>query len=98
MKTYKILNSFDNMILTFIVKEIGNKVTEYCLYCDGKDDEQILILSAIDDEDGFMFGDTLNNKMEYHDVDYLHLFLNLIKKVDDRLFDSYIMTEPIGQI
>lgn len=95
MKTYKILSSY-NDILTFTVKELSKSV-EYSLYYE-REDEKILIYTATDTEDDFLFHGGLSDIMDYHDVDYLHLFLSLIKRIDERLFDSYIITEPIGQI
>ena len=95
MKTYKILSSYDD-VLTFTVKELPQGV-EYSLYHE-REDEKILIYTATDTEDDFLFHGGLSNIMDYHDVDYLNLFLNMIKRIDERLFDSYIITEPIGQI
>lgn len=90
MKTYKILNSEDRA-LTFTVSG-----SVYTLYdCN---EAQTIILQAIDNENGFTFMDEISSDMGYHDIDYMHLFLNLIGRIDNKLYDSYIMLEPVGQI
>lgn len=90
MRTYKILNS-DDKVLTFTVND-----NVYTLY--GCDEAQTIILQAVDDENGFTFMDDLYATMDYADIDYMHLFLNLIGRIDNKLYDSYIMMEPVGQI
>jgi hypothetical protein len=90
MKTWKILDSEDR-VLTFTFDE-----NVYTLY--GSDEEQTIILQAVDDENGFTFMDDICTSMDYCDIDYMHLFLNLIGRIDNKLYGSYIITEPIGQI
>jgi hypothetical protein len=90
MKTWKILSSEDR-VLTFIANE-----NVYTLY--GSDEAQTIILQAVNDENGFTFMDEIYTSMDYADLDYMHLFLNLIGRMDNKLYDSYIITEPVGQI
>ena len=92
MKTYKILSSEDR-VLTFTEDDLI-----YTLYVTNEDGENITIIKAIDNGDGFHFIDNVPNNMDYSYIDYMRLFLNLIGKMDDSLFESYVITEPIGQI
>jgi len=91
MKTYKILSS-DNMVLTF-TEDSG----VYTLYSQ-HEDEQEIILQAKDDQNGITFMDEFSREFGYHHIDHLRLFLNLIGKIDYKLYESYIMLEPVGQI
>jgi len=93
MKTYKILSS-ENEILTFTV----NDDEVYTLSKMNGFDEPIVILEAVDTQNGFEFTYKLSKTMGYDDIDYMRLFLNLIGKIDENLYESYIMLEPIGQI
>lgn len=90
MKTYKILNS-ENGVLTFTENDL-----KYCLYLDYKHDEPLKIFEAEDTGNGLMFTESIGKALEYSTVDYLRLFLNLIEQEDKSLFESYIITEPIG--
>ena len=92
MKTWKILNSEDRA-LTFTEDDLV-----YTLYLTNEDGENITILKAVDNGNGFEFIDKISKSMGYDDMDYMRLFLNLIGKMDLSLYDSYIITEPIGQI
>ena len=92
MKTWKILNS-DNEVFTFTENDLV-----YTLFKTDEECDEITILKAVDNGNGFEFIDKINKSMGYDDVDYMRLFLNLIGKMDDSLYDSYIITEPIGQI
>ena len=92
MKTWKILNS-ENEILTFTENDLV-----YTLYVTNEDGENITILKAVDNGNGFEFIDKIDKSMDYCDIDHMHLFLNLIGKMDDSLYDSYMLAEPIGQI
>ena len=92
MKTYKILNSEDRA-LTFTEDDLI-----YTLYMTNEDGENITILKAVDNGNGFEFIDKISKSMGYDDMDYMRLFLNLIGKMDLSLYDSYIILEPIGQI
>ena len=92
MKTWKILNS-ENELLTFTENDLV-----YTLFRTDIDGDEITILKAEDTGNGFQFMDKIDKSMEYYDMDYMRLFLNLIGKMDDSLYDSYIITEPIGQI
>jgi len=92
MKTWKILSSY-NGVFTFTVDD-----GVYTLCINNEDDECITILKAVDNDNGFKFVDDISTDMGYDDLDYMRLFLNLISKVDDTLFDSYIMLEPVAQI
>ena len=92
MKTWKILNS-ENELLTFTENDLI-----YTLYVTNEDGENITMLKAVDNGNGFEFIDKIDKSMDYCDMDYMRLFLNLIGKMDDSLYDSYIITEPIGQI
>ena len=56
------------------------------------------LLEAEDNGDGLIFTDCIDYAMEYSDADYMRLFLNLISRFDSKMFDSYIILEPIGQI
>ena len=93
MKTYKILNSEDSGILTFTID--GNK---YKLSVQYTDELTVDLLEAEDNRDGLVFTDEINHEMDYAEVDYMRLFLNLISRFDSKMFDSYIILEPIGQI
>lgn len=93
MKIYKILNSEDDSILTFTID--GDK---YKLSVNYTDDLSVDLLEAEDNGDGLMFKDEINHEMDYADADYMRLFLNLIQKFDRKLFDSYVILEPIGQV
>lgn len=92
MKTWKILNS-ENELLTFTEDDLI-----YTLFKTDEEGDEITILKAVDNRNGFEFIDKINKSMDYCDMDYMRLFLNLIGKMDDSLYDSYIITEPIGQI
>jgi hypothetical protein len=92
MKTWKILNS-ENEVLTFTENDLV-----YTLFRTDEEGDEITILKAVDNGNGFEFIDKINKSMGYDDMDYMRLFLNLIGKMDDSLYDSYIITEPIGQI
>jgi len=92
MKTWKILNSEDRA-LTFTENDLI-----YTLYMTDENGENITILKAVDNANGFEFIDEIDKSMGYDDVDYMRLFLNLIGRMDTSLFDSYIITEPVGQI
>jgi len=92
MKTWKILSSY-NEVFTFTADD-----SVYTLCINNEDDECITILQAVDNKNGFKFVDDISTDMGYDDLDYMRLFLNLISKVDDTLFDSYIMLEPVAQI
>lgn len=92
MKTYKILNSEDRALTFTVDHDI------YTLYLNDDNDELITILKAVDNGNGFKFIDDISTDMDYADIDYMHLFLNLIGRIDNNLYDSYIMMEPVGQI
>jgi hypothetical protein len=92
MKTWKILDSEDR-VLTFTENDLV-----YTLYLTNKDGENITILKAVDNANGFEFIDEISTSMDYADIDYMRLFLNLIGRMDNKLYDSYIITEPVGQI
>lgn len=92
MKTWKILNS-ENELLTFTEDDLI-----YTLFKTDEEGDEITILKAVDNRNGFEFIDKIHKSMDYCDMDYMRLFLNLIGKMDDSLYDSYIITEPIGQI
>lgn len=92
MKTYKILGSESN-VLTFT--EVDGV---YTLYAEETTGEQVELLKATDTENGFQFVEKIHREMAYCEMDYLHLFLNLIGKIDSSLYDSYIMLEPVAQI
>ena len=92
MKTYKILNSEDRALTFTVDHDI------YTLYFNDDNDELITILKAVDNGNGFKFIDDISTDMDYADIDYMHLFLNLIGRIDNNLYDSYIMMEPVGQI
>lgn len=92
MKTYKILSS-DNILLTFT--EDSNV---YTLYAEHEDGGQEIILQAKDDGNRFNFMDDFSREFGYHHIDHLRLFLNLIGKLDYKLYESYIILEPVGQI
>lgn len=92
MKTWKILSSY-NGVFTFTADD-----GVYTLCINNEDDECITILKAVDNKNGFKFVDDISTDMGYDDLDYMRLFLNLISKVDDTVFDSYIMLEPVAQI
>jgi hypothetical protein len=92
MKTWKILDS-ENRVLTFTENDLV-----YTLFMTNEDGENITILKAVDNNNGFEFIDKINKSMDYCDMDYMRLFLNLVGKMDSSLFDSYIITEPVGQI
>jgi len=82
-----------NEVFTFTADD-----SVYTLCINNEDDECITILQAVDNKNGFKFVDDISTDMGYDDLDYMRLFLNLISKVDDTLFDSYIMLEPVAQI
>jgi hypothetical protein len=92
MKTWKILNSEDG-VLTFTENDLV-----YTLFLTDEDGDEITILKAVDNGNGFQFIGDMSASMDYADIDYMRLFLNLIGKMDSSLFDSYVITEPIGQI
>lgn len=92
MKTWKILNS-ENELLTFTENDLV-----YTLFRTDADGDEITILKAEDTGNGFQFMNKIDKSMDYCDMDYMRLFLNLLGKMDDSLYDSYIITEPIGQI
>ena len=88
MKTWKILDS--ERVLTFTEDDLV-----YTLFLTDEDGEDITILKAVDNGNGFEFIDKISKSMGYGDMDYMRLFLNLIGKMDHSLYDSYIITEPI---
>jgi hypothetical protein len=90
MKTYKILNS-DNGVLTFTEDDLT-----YCLYLEYSDDEPLKIFEAEDTGHGLLFNEKFGKELDYSTIDYLRLFLNLIEREDKSLFESYIVTEPVG--
>ena len=92
MKTYKILNSEDR-VLTFTVDD-----KKYKLSLQFSDEQTLDLLEAEDTGDGLVFIDEINSDMDYSEADYMRLFLNLISRFDSRMFDSYIILEPIGQL
>lgn len=87
-----ILNS-ENGVLTFTENDLI-----YTLYLTNEEGENITILKAVDNGNGFQFIGDMSASMDYADIDYMRLFLNLIGKMDNSLFDSYVITEPIGQL
>jgi len=93
MKTYKILSS-ENEVLTFTADDDDI----YTLSKTNGFDELITIIRAVDTQNGFEFIDKIDKSMDYAQIDYMRLFLNLIGKIDENLYESYIMLEPIGQI
>lgn len=92
MKTWKILSS-DNRVLTFTENN-----STYSLHLDGNDGEQMEIFEATDTDNGLEFAESFGSDLDYATLDYLRLFLNMIGKIDLRLYESYIILEPIGQI
>jgi len=92
MQTWKILDS-ENRVLTFTENDLV-----YTLFMTNEDGENITILKAVDNANGFTFIGDISSAMDYCDMDYMRLFLNLVGKMDSSLFDSYIITEPVGQI
>ena len=92
MKTWKILNS-ETGVMTFTENDLI-----YTLCVTNNEGENITILKAVDNGNGFEFIDKISKSMGYDDMDYMRLFLNLIGRMDSSLFDSYIILEPIGQI
>jgi len=82
-----------NEVFTFTADD-----SVYTLCINNEDDECITILQAVDNKNGFKFVDDISTDMGYDDLDHMRLFLNLISKIDDTLFDSYIMLEPVAQI
>ena len=91
MKTYKVLSPNENIVLTFTENDLI-----YTLSKQEFDGEETILLQAKETGDGFIFKDKIGKELDYSDMDYLRLFLNLIEKLDDSLFESYILTEPIG--
>jgi hypothetical protein len=61
-------------------------------------DKSVTILKAVDDGWGFQFTNKINKTMDYADIDYMRVFLNLIGMIETNLYDSYIVLEPVGQI
>ncbi len=90
MKTYKIISQV-NDILTFTENDLT-----YTLSIDGAKGDPVEILQATDTGNGIKFTNKFDKELDYSQVDYLRLFLNLIEQEDKSLFESYIVTEPVG--
>lgn len=90
MKTYKLISQV-NDILTFTENDLI-----YTLSIEPSVGDSIVIFEAKDTGNGLIFTNRISKALEYSDVDYLRLFLNLIEQEDKSLFESYIVTEPIG--
>lgn len=89
MKTYVILSS-DNQVLLFTENDLV-----YTLSIP--DEDNVILFSAKDTGDGIEFidGGDLKDDFDYGEADYLRLFLNLIHKMDNSLFESYRVLEPV---
>lgn len=90
MKTYKLISQV-NDILTFTENDLT-----YTLSIDSATGDPVEILQATDTGNGIKFTNKFNKELDYSEADYLRLFLNLIEQEDKSLFESYIVTEPVG--
>jgi len=91
MKTYKVLSPNEGTVLTFTENDLIYTLTKHEF--DGK---QTVLFKAKETGNGFIFENKIEKELDYSDMDYLRLFLNLIQKLDENIFESYILTEPIG--
>ena len=91
MTTYKVLSPNENTILTFTENDLI-----YTLSKQEFDGTETVLLEAKETGDGFIFKDKIGKELDYSDMDYLRLFLNLIQKLDENIFESYILTEAIA--
>ena len=91
MTTYKVLSPNENTILTFTENDLI-----YTLSKQEFDGTETILFQAKETGDGFIFKDKIGKELDYSDMDYLRLFLNLIQKLDENIFESYILTEAIA--
>lgn len=90
MKTYKLISQV-NDILTFTENDLT-----YTLSIEPSIGDSIVIFEATDTGNGIKFTNKFDRELDYSETDYLRLFLNLIEQEDKSLFESYIVTEPVG--
>jgi hypothetical protein len=86
-----VLSPNENTILTFTENDLI-----YTLSKQEFDGTETVLLEAKETGDGFIFKDKIGKELDYSDMDYLRLFLNLIQKLDENIFESYILTEAIA--
>ena len=97
MKTFTLVNSYDE-IFTFLA-DLDKK--QYML----KDSEGDVVMSATDTEDGLEFDHLFGYSDEFEDgkttfayyqAEYMRIFLHMLSIIDPKLFDGYMITQPIG--
>ena len=93
MQIYKILSSDKLSEYTFIVSE--NPIRNYRLI-DTEDDKDIFY--AEDDGNGVKFKKNLGKDFDYIGISDLKLFLDLINKFDNKLFDNFEVYELIATL
>ena len=57
-----------------------------------------LIIRAVDTEDGVIFTPTPKECMEYHEMGYLRMMLNLMNAIDKRLFEKTELVQEITDL
>jgi len=92
MQIYKILSSDKLSEYTFIVSDAP--VRNYRLI--DNDDEDIFY--AEDDGNGIKFKKNLGKEFDYIGISDVKLFLDLINKFDNKLFDNFEVFELIATI
>jgi len=87
-KSYKIMDG-EGYISTFTV--IDNRY-------ELKDHNDEIILSGVDTENGFIFDEAIQGEVDYYKFDALRLFLNMIQKCDNLMFEEYKVYKHLGKI
>ena len=87
-KSYKIMDG-EGYVSTFTVIE-----NRYEL----KDHHDEIIFSGVDTQDGFIFDEAIQKEVDYYKFDALRLFLNMIQKCDNLLFEEYKVYKHLGKI
>ena len=91
MQIYKILSSDKLSDYTFIVSDAP--VRNYRLTEDDED-----VFYAEDDGNGIKFKKNLGKEFDYIGISDVKLFLDLINKFDNKLFDNFEVFELIATI
>jgi hypothetical protein len=63
-----------------------------------KDHNDEIILSGVDTENGFIFDEAIQGEVDYYKFDALRLFLNMIQKCDNLMFEEYKVYKHLGKI
>lgn len=84
-KSFKLVDT-ENMTYTFT--QLGNRY-------ELKDTQGEILLSGIDTEDDFIFDQDLCEVFNYHMLDAMKIFLELIGKCDPWMFETYELYEKV---